>query len=152
VNSFGEDAGPIKIPIETPNVVKVAAFVFEMQRHNISDRIPFDRAKVSTHTLNALRDGDVVSDDVLQKLVTAVEELRREATGSDADYWLGALALANDVGGRNKMAVLLGVSGPYLGCVLREVKPMTEELISRLKSRDASSGYKTTSIKPSMIP
>ena len=37
------------------------------------------------------------------------------------------------MGGRNKLAAALGVSGPYLGRVLGEKKPMTAELIERLK-------------------
>jgi hypothetical protein len=49
----------------------------------------------------------------------ALEELRR---------------LCLQVGGRNKLAKLLGVSAPYLGRVLRGEKPMTEELIARLKA------------------
>jgi plasmid maintenance system antidote protein VapI len=36
-------------------------------------------------------------------------------------------------GGRNKLAELLGVSGPYLGRVLGGKKPMTAEMIERLK-------------------
>ena len=40
--------------------------------------------------------------------------------------------LRDEVGGRNKLARLLGVTGPYLGRVLRGEKPMTEELAERL--------------------
>ena len=40
--------------------------------------------------------------------------------------------LGEKVGGRNRLAKLLGVTGPYLGRVLRGEKPMTEELAERL--------------------
>ena len=40
--------------------------------------------------------------------------------------------LKDKVGGRNKLAKLLGVTGPYVGRVLSGEKPMTEELIERL--------------------
>ena len=38
-----------------------------------------------------------------------------------------------EMGGRNKLAAALGVSGPYLGRVLGRKKPMTPELIEKLK-------------------
>ena len=41
------------------------------------------------------------------------------------------------VGGRNKLAKLLGVTGPYLGRVLSGEKPMTEELLRPLPARSA---------------
>ena len=40
--------------------------------------------------------------------------------------------LKDKVGGRNKLAKLLGVTGPYIGRVLSGEKPMTEELAERL--------------------
>jgi plasmid maintenance system antidote protein VapI len=40
--------------------------------------------------------------------------------------------LKEKVGGRNKLADLLGVSRPHTGRVLKGEKPMTEELIERL--------------------
>jgi hypothetical protein len=82
-----------------------------------------------------LREGEAVEDGVLQRLVSAVEELRRQAAEAktDADYWLGvARAMSKELGGRNKLAAAIGVSGPYLGRVLRGVKPVTAELIVKL--------------------
>jgi hypothetical protein len=38
------------------------------------------------------------------------------------------------MGGRNKFAVALGVSGPYLGRVLGGKKPMTAEMVDRLNA------------------
>jgi transcriptional regulator with XRE-family HTH domain len=137
-NEFiGEDAGPIEHPMEGSSGARIAAFVFKTQKqHGISDRTLLDRAKVSPHTLKALRDGKAVEDDALQRLASAVEGLSREASEvrSDAEYWLGvARASSKQVGGRNKLALVLGVSGPYLGRVLSGKKPMTVELIRRLR-------------------
>ena len=38
------------------------------------------------------------------------------------------------LGGRNKLATALGVDGSYLGRVVGEKKPMTKDMIERLKS------------------
>ena len=137
-NEFiGEDAGPIEHPMDGSGVAKIVAFVFEAhQRFGISDRALLDRAKVSPHTMKAFRDGKHVGDDVLHKLAIAVEGLSKEAvrTKSDAEHWLEvARATARQLGGRNKLAAALGVSGPYLGRVLRGEKPMTVEIIERLR-------------------
>jgi DNA-binding transcriptional regulator YdaS (Cro superfamily) len=42
--------------------------------------------------------------------------------------------LLKEVGGRNKLARLLGVSGPYLRGVLRGEREMTEEIVESVKS------------------
>jgi DNA-binding transcriptional regulator YdaS (Cro superfamily) len=47
--------------------------------------------------------------------------------------------LKDMVGGRNKLAKMLGVSGPYLGRVLSGEKPMTEELVGSLRRSAAES-------------
>ena len=41
--------------------------------------------------------------------------------------------LCDQAGGRNKLARLLGVTGPYLGRVLRGAKPMTDEMVKRIR-------------------
>jgi hypothetical protein len=43
-----------------------------------------------------------------------------------------ARSLAKQLGGRKKLAAALSVSGPYLGRVLRGVKPMTVKLVEKL--------------------
>jgi transcriptional regulator with XRE-family HTH domain len=74
------------------------------------------------------------------KLFRAAEALRQEADPIAAamDKALGELRRLRDkVGGRNKLAKLLGVTGPYIGRVLSGEKPMTEELVERLaQNRD----------------
>jgi hypothetical protein len=68
------------------------------------------------------------------KLFRAAEALRQEADSI-------AAAMGNTLEElwrlRNKLAKLLGVTGPYLGRVLRGEKPMTEELAAKLaQTRD----------------
>jgi hypothetical protein len=69
------------------------------------------------------------------KLFRAAEALRQQADPLAAvmDKALKDLRrLRDEVGGRNRLAKLLGVTGPYIGRVLRGEKPMTEELAERL--------------------
>ena len=138
-NEFiGEDAGPTEHPIASTSSAKVAAFVAEMQKSlGTSDRELLGRAKVSPHSLKRLRTGKSVGDDLLHRLASAAEKLRLEhgPTLAERDKWLQiARELMMKMGGRNKLAVALGVSGPYLGRVLGERKPMTAEMIERFRS------------------
>jgi hypothetical protein len=111
--------------------------VFDVQkRYGISDRKLIDEAKVSHHTLAGLKDGKRIADASLMKLFRAAEALRQEADPKAAamDKALKDLRrLKEKVGGRNKLADLLGVSRPHIGRVLKGEKPMTEELSYKLK-------------------
>src|SRR5271166_125676 len=132
-NEFiGEDAGPLDY-----GVVQHDRTVLAIQkRYGISDRKLLEEAKVSHHTLVGLREGKRIADASLMKLFRAAEALRLEADpiGAAMDKALEELRRLRDkVGGRNKLAKLLGVTGPYLGRVLRGEKPMTEELNYKLK-------------------
>jgi transcriptional regulator with XRE-family HTH domain len=137
-NEFiGEDAGPVEHPMGAGSGKQLAAFVLEtQQRLGVSDRVLVDRARVSPHTLRGLHAGKHLSDDSLQRLARAAEELRQEAglAAVEKEGWLEKLReLSAQVGGRNRLAKLLGVSGPYLGRVLRAEKPMTAEMVGRLR-------------------
>lgn len=69
------------------------------------------------------------------KLFTAAEALRLEAdpVAASIDKALKELRrLKAKVGGRNKLADMLGFSGPYIGRVLKGEKPMTAELAEKL--------------------
>ena len=69
------------------------------------------------------------------KLFRAAEALRQEADPAAAamDNALKDLRRLKDkVGGRNKLAKLLGLTGPYIGRVLSGERPMTEELAEKL--------------------
>jgi hypothetical protein len=136
-NEFiGEDAGPLEHPLAVKDRLQLAAFIFGLQkRHDISDRALLDGAKVSHHTLAGLREGKRISDESFFRLVRAAEALGQEAdpVAKENQKWLEKLREFRDhVGGRNKLAKLLGVSGPYLGRVLSGEKPMTAEMVERL--------------------
>ena len=165
-NEFiGEDAGLIEHPMEGSSVKNTAAFVFATQKQQgISDRTLLARAKVSPHTLTALREGKhhrngqypthlrtirapAAETTQLQRGVLRPPNLQRRAHAMPP--WFESLhgirqtalpiplpsqhhqglvleelkRLRDRVGGRNKLAELLGVSGPYLGRVLRGEKP-----------------------------
>jgi hypothetical protein len=121
---------------------KVAAFVAETQRGlEISDRELLGRAKVSPHSLKRLRAGKRVGDDLLHRLASAAERLRLERGPAltEREKWLQiARELMMKMGGRNKLAFALDVSGPYLGRVLGGKRPMTAELIERFNAFTAT--------------
>jgi len=110
--------------------------VFDVrQRYGIRDRRLLDEAKVSHHTLTGPKDGKRISDASLMKLFRAAEALRQEAdpVAAAMDKELKNLRRLRDKLGRNKLAKLLGFSGPYIGRVLSGEKPMSEELAVRVK-------------------
>jgi hypothetical protein len=132
-NEFiGEDSEPVDYGVVPDDRAALAAAVFDIQKqYDISDRKLLDRASVSHHTLAGLREGKRIEDASLMKLFRAAEALRHEADPIAAamDKALEELRrLRDEVGGRNKLAKLLGVTGPYLGRVLSGEKPMTGEL------------------------
>ena len=136
-NEFiGEDTGPPDYGVELHDRAALAAAVFEIQRqYGISDRKLLEEAKVSHHTLAGLHEGKPIADASLIKLLRAAEALRQEAdpVAAAMDKALKDLRrLRAKVGGRNKLAKLLGVTGPYIGRVLSGEKPMTEELAEKL--------------------
>jgi biopolymer transport protein ExbB/TolQ len=78
-----------------------------------------------------LKEGKQIADASLMKLFRAAEALRQEADpkATAMDRALKDLrCLKEKVGGRNKLAKVIGVTGPYIGRVLKGEKPMTEEL------------------------
>lgn len=65
----------------------------------------------------------------------AVTDQQREAVAGVNEDWLGyARRLRDEVGGRNKLATMLGLSAPYVGRVLNSEKPMTVEMVDRLNA------------------
>lgn len=107
-----------------------------LDAHGISDARLVARARVSHHTLADLRANRRVTQQSLRRIAHAIEELRHEAeaVAHVNEDWLGyARRLRDEVGGRNKLAKFLGVSAPYLGRVLKGEKPMTAEVVARLK-------------------
>ena len=136
-NEFiGEDADPPHYGVELTDRAAIAAAVFDVQkRYGVSDRRLLDEAKVSHHTLAGLHEGKRIADASLMKLFRAAEALRQEADPVAATMdkaFAGLRQLKERVGGRNKLAKGLGVTGPYIGRVLSGEKPMTEELTEKL--------------------
>jgi transcriptional regulator with XRE-family HTH domain len=92
-------------------------------------------AGVSPHTLRSRRAGKRISDKSLFRLVRAAEQLGHatESVGVENAKWLEkARDLLGLVGSQNKLAMMLGVSRPYLGRVLSGEKPVTAGMIERL--------------------
>jgi hypothetical protein len=136
-NEFiGEDVDPPHYGVELTARTAIAAAVFDIQkRYGISDRKLIDEAKVSHHTLAGLKESKRIAEASLMKLFRGAEALRQEAdpVAAAMDKALKDLRrLKEKVGGRNKLADLLGVSRPHIGRVLKGEKPMTEELAARL--------------------
>src|SRR5208337_1082352 len=128
----GEDTGPPDYGVALHDRAALAAPVFDIQRqYAISDRRLLDEAKVSHHTLAGLREGKRIADASLMKLFRAAEALRQEIDPIAAAMGKALKdlrRLRDKVGGRNKLAKVLGVTGPYIGRVLSGEKPMTGEL------------------------
>ncbi|MGA7196814.1 hypothetical protein [Roseiarcus sp.] len=142
-NEFiGEDVAPREYGVPSYSRQALPAAVFSIQnRYGISDRRLLEEAKVSHRTLAGLREGKRIADTSLMKLFRAAEGLRQEADPKAAamEKALEELRWLRDkVGGRNKLAKLLSVTGPYLGRVLRGEKPMTEELAAKIAEFEES--------------
>jgi hypothetical protein len=137
-NEFiGEDADPPHYGVELTDRAAIAAAVFDvLQRYGISDRRLIEEAKVSHHTLAGLKEGKRIVDASLMKLFLAAEALRQEADPIAAakDGALKELRRlrSNKTYGRNQLARMLDVTGPYIGRILSGEKPMTEELIDKI--------------------
>lgn len=105
--------------------------------YKISDRTLIECARVSHHTLTALRKGGRVTSQSLLNLARAAEELRRQsepAAQEEAEWLEFAMTLKLKVGGGNKLADLLSVSRPYLHRVLNGKKRITSGVIARLRA------------------
>ncbi|OZA16406.1 MAG: hypothetical protein B7Y02_03320 [Rhodobacterales bacterium 17-64-5] len=136
IGDDGEDA--VEWEIARADRARVLAEIQDaLEAHGISDARLVARARVSHHTLTDLRAGKRVTQQSLRRIAHAIEELRHEAEAVahvNEDWLEYARRLRDEVGGRNKLAKLLGVSAPYLGRVLKGDKPMTAEVVARLKA------------------
>ena len=127
----------IKWTLPGHDVAKLVADVEALLREfRIPDAELWRRAGVSHHTLADLRAGRRVAPKSLLKLARAAEELRIEAApvADEHGRWrqIGE-ELRDRAGGRNRLAAVLGISAPYLGRVLSGEKPMTVEMVDRLR-------------------
>jgi transcriptional regulator with XRE-family HTH domain len=116
----------------------LAAFIAEtIKLRRITDRALLGRAGVSAHTLRNLRKGVPISGKSLFQLVRAAEQLRHETESVAAvnERWLQkARELLTLAGSQNKLAMVLGVSRPYLARVLSGEKPVMAKMIGRVRA------------------
>ncbi len=127
----------VKWTLPGHDVAKLIADIEGLLRESrIPDAELLRSARVSHHTLADLRARRRVAFKSLLQLARAAEELRIEAepVAGEHERWrqIGG-QLRDQAGGRNKLAVILAVSAPYLGRVLKGEKPMTKEMIHRLR-------------------
>ena len=134
---IGEPIGPEQYAQIAKDRANLTRFIGAMQRrHAISNRALCAKSHVSHHTVARFRAGHPIKPKALRQLARAAEALSHERRAADTDRggWLKRLReLRDKVGGRNKLATMLGVSAPYLGRVLSGEKPMTAELIERIR-------------------
>jgi AraC-like DNA-binding protein len=118
---------------------KLRAFILNTaEALNISDRELCDRAKVSHHTMSAVRQDKKVKNMTLIGLVGAVGRLRQERTDAGADQDNGFDALQErraELGSDAALAEFLGVSRSYTTRLLSGERRLTESLIERLKAK-----------------
>ena len=124
-----------------------------LQEFRVPDAELLRAARVSHHTLADLRAGRRVASKSLLKLARAAEELRIEVApiADELERWRQIAGQLRDrAGGRNKLAAILDVSAPYLGRVLKGEKPMTPEMIDRLRRVQDGQGIVATAEKEQM--
>jgi len=105
----------------------------------ISDRTLVARARVSHHTIAALRNGGRVSKRSMFALLRALEDQRHERTAEADDQrrWLEvAKRLRDEFGSGNRLADELGLSRPYVHRVLNGRKAISLSLIKALRRLD----------------
>ncbi len=139
---LGEVDDPIEWSMAGQDRGKLAADIEEtLKAYRLSDAALLRRANVSHHTLAALRGNGRVMDQSPLSLAQAAEELRQEARDlqSEQERWRQvAINIATEVGGRNQLAKLLERSAPYTGRLLRGEKPISQDVINRVRELQRS--------------
>ena len=103
--------------------------------YGVSDRELCNDARISHHTLAALRNCKWIAVDTLLRVAHAGERLRKErlATREQEQEARRALQrLSARLGGRNRLASLLNISSPYAGRLLKGERPLTHEIMTRI--------------------
>lgn len=135
--AFGEGDDPIVYGVAAEDRQKLIVDMAALQAEfGISDRQLAAAARVSHHTLAALRKGGRVPMRSMFSVVCTLETLRQEheAAAGDQQRWLEiARRLRDELGSGNKLADLLGVSRPYMHRVFKGEKAMTSGMIARLR-------------------
>jgi len=135
--AFGEGDDPMVYGVAVEDRQKLVADMEALQAEfGISDRQLTAEARVSHHTLTALRTGRRITMRSMFAVVCALEGIRQQqmAVGGEQRRWLEVARRRRDeLGSGNKLADLLGVSRPYMHRVLRGEKAMTSEMIARMR-------------------
>jgi len=136
--AFGEGDDPLVYGVAVEGRHKLVADVNALQaEYGISDRQLTVQARVSHHTLTALRNGGRVTTRSMFAIVSALEGIRQEQmmAAGDQQRWLEvAMRLRAELGSGNKLADLLRVSRPYLHRALNGEKPLSGRLIAQLRN------------------
>lgn len=134
--AFGDGDDPMDYGVAVEDRQKLLADIGALQAEfGISNRQLAAVARVSHHTLTALRNGGRVTRRSMFAVVVALEGIRREqlAAAEDQKKWLEvARRLRDELGSGNKLADLLGVSRPFMHRVLTGGKPVSGTMIARL--------------------
>jgi len=134
--AFGEGDDPNVYGIAAEDRQKLIADMAALQADfEISDRQLATAARVSHHTLAALRNCGRVTMRSMFAVVCGLEALRQEheVAAGDQQRWLEiARRLRDELGSGNKLADLLGVSRPYMHRLLTGRKPPSRRLIAKL--------------------
>ena len=137
--AFGEGDDPIVYGVAAEDRQNLITDMDTLQgEFGISDRQLAAAARVSHHTLAALRRGGRVTMRSMFAAVCGLEGLRQEheAAALDQQRWLEvAMRLRDKLGSGNKLADLLGVSRPYMHRVLNGRKPVSGDMIAVLRNR-----------------
>lgn len=127
----------IEHDLERKDRIKLRAVVLNTQKAlQISDREICERAKVSHHTLAALRVRKRVPDATLRKIAHAVEAMRQErlARESDDSFWISELEWKKkEFGSDEALADFLGVNRSHVTRMRNGKRAMTEAVKRKLK-------------------
>jgi plasmid maintenance system antidote protein VapI len=86
-------------------------------------------AKVSHHTIAALRAGENITDAALLRLAASVDEFQKTYTDEDDVYWMELLRRKRDeLGSDAALAEFLGISRPYATRLLNGERRLTKRL------------------------
>ena len=113
----------------------VASLEATMAEFGISDRTLIERARVSHHTLTALRNGRRVTLRSMFAVASSLGGLRQEqeaALGNRGRWLEVARLLSDELGSGNKLADMLEVSRPYMHRVLNGRKALSDTICTRL--------------------
>lgn len=135
--AFGEGDDPLAYGVAVEDRRRLVADLNALQAEfGISDRQLTLQARVSHHTLAALRKDGRVTTRSMFAIVSALENIRQEqvvALGGQRRWLEKAQSLRKDAGSGNRLADRLGVSRPYMHRVLNGRKAISPRLMRLLR-------------------